>query len=79
MAVIIFKSVGYIRQILTQLSINGHKQKAKSKKREWLRYRDFVLSPYGVIKIKSLGYRQSECTTTGVATPSRGQGDAGSD
>ncbi|MGG2142462.1 hypothetical protein [Symbiopectobacterium sp. RP] len=27
-----------------------------SKKREWLRYRDFVLSPYGVIKIKSLGY-----------------------
>ncbi|MGG2142056.1 group II intron maturase-specific domain-containing protein [Symbiopectobacterium sp. RP] len=36
------------------MSINGHKQKAK--KREWLRYRDFVLSPYGVIKIKSLGY-----------------------
>ncbi|MGG2141796.1 hypothetical protein [Symbiopectobacterium sp. RP] len=34
------------------MSINGHKQK----KREWLRYRDFVLSPYGVIKIKSLGY-----------------------
>ncbi|MGG2142141.1 hypothetical protein [Symbiopectobacterium sp. RP] len=35
------------------------KQKAKSKKqkkREWLRYRDFVLSLYGVIKIKSLGY-----------------------
>ncbi|MGG2140612.1 hypothetical protein [Symbiopectobacterium sp. RP] len=29
----------------------------KQKKREWLRYRDFVLSPYGVIKIKSLGYR----------------------
>ncbi|MGG2141564.1 hypothetical protein [Symbiopectobacterium sp. RP] len=28
----------------------------KQKKREWLRYRDFVLSPYGVIKIKSLGY-----------------------
>ncbi|MGG2143818.1 hypothetical protein [Symbiopectobacterium sp. RP] len=28
----------------------------KPKKREWLRYRDFVLSPYGVIKIKSLGY-----------------------
>ncbi|MGG2142360.1 hypothetical protein [Symbiopectobacterium sp. RP] len=35
------------------MSINGHKQK----KREWLRYRDFVLSPYGVIKIKSLGYK----------------------
>ncbi|MGG2142930.1 hypothetical protein [Symbiopectobacterium sp. RP] len=34
------------------MSINGHKQK----KREWLRYRDFVLSPYGVIKIKSLCY-----------------------
>ncbi|MGG2141932.1 hypothetical protein ACD630_13230 [Symbiopectobacterium sp. RP] len=28
----------------------------KQKKREWLRYRDFVLSPYGVIKIKSVGY-----------------------
>ncbi|MGG2142754.1 hypothetical protein [Symbiopectobacterium sp. RP] len=28
----------------------------KQKKREWLRYRDFVLSPYGVIKIKSLCY-----------------------
>ncbi|MGG2142650.1 hypothetical protein [Symbiopectobacterium sp. RP] len=28
----------------------------KQKKREWLRYRDFVLSPYGVIKIKSLSY-----------------------
>ncbi|MGG2140109.1 hypothetical protein [Symbiopectobacterium sp. RP] len=28
----------------------------KQKKREWLRYRDFVLSPYGVIKIKSLDY-----------------------
>ncbi|WP_430357994.1 hypothetical protein [Symbiopectobacterium sp. RP] len=42
----------HIRQILTPLSINGHKQK----KREWLRYRDFVLSPYGVIKIKSLCY-----------------------
>ncbi|MGG2143684.1 hypothetical protein [Symbiopectobacterium sp. RP] len=28
----------------------------KQKKREWLRYRDFFLSPYGVIKIKSLGY-----------------------
>ncbi|MGG2143613.1 hypothetical protein [Symbiopectobacterium sp. RP] len=27
----------------------------KQKKRERLRYRDFVLSPYGVIKIKSLG------------------------
>ncbi|MGG2141803.1 IS110 family transposase [Symbiopectobacterium sp. RP] len=35
------------------------KQKAKSKKqkkREWLRYRDFVLSPYDVIKIKSVCY-----------------------
>ncbi|WP_430359677.1 transposase [Symbiopectobacterium sp. RP] len=31
----------------------------KQKKREWLRYRDFVLSPYGVIKIKSLGYSLS--------------------
>ncbi|MGG2140708.1 hypothetical protein [Symbiopectobacterium sp. RP] len=30
----------------------------KQKKREWLRYKDFVLSPYGVIKIKSLGYRE---------------------
>ncbi|MGG2140355.1 hypothetical protein [Symbiopectobacterium sp. RP] len=29
----------------------------KQKKREWLRYRDFVLSPYVVIKIKSLVYR----------------------
>ncbi|MGG2141408.1 hypothetical protein [Symbiopectobacterium sp. RP] len=29
----------------------------KQKKREWLRYRDFVLSPYGAIKIKSVGYR----------------------
>ncbi|MGG2140442.1 hypothetical protein [Symbiopectobacterium sp. RP] len=28
----------------------------KQKKRECLRYRDFVLSPYGVIKIKSLVY-----------------------
>ncbi|MGG2141167.1 hypothetical protein [Symbiopectobacterium sp. RP] len=28
----------------------------KQKKKEWLRYRDFVLSLYGVIKIKSLGY-----------------------
>ncbi|MGG2142159.1 hypothetical protein [Symbiopectobacterium sp. RP] len=28
----------------------------KQKKREWLRYRDFFLSPYGVIKIKSLCY-----------------------
>ncbi len=52
----------HIRQILTQLSINGHKQKAKSKKqkkRDGLRYREFVLSPYGVIKIKSLGYMNS--------------------
>ncbi|MGG2140931.1 hypothetical protein [Symbiopectobacterium sp. RP] len=32
LAVIIFKSVGYIRQILTQLSINGHKQKAKKER-----------------------------------------------
>ncbi|MGG2142213.1 EAL domain-containing protein [Symbiopectobacterium sp. RP] len=31
----------------------------KQKKREWLRYRDFVLSPYGVIKIKSLSYNIS--------------------
>ncbi|MGG2140318.1 hypothetical protein [Symbiopectobacterium sp. RP] len=31
-------------------------QAKSKKKREWLRYRDFVLSPYGVIKIKSLGY-----------------------
>ncbi|MGG2140596.1 hypothetical protein [Symbiopectobacterium sp. RP] len=31
----------------------------KQKKREWLRYRDFVLSPYGVIKIKSLCYNAS--------------------
>ncbi len=28
----------------------------KQKKRDGLRYREFVLSPYGVIKIKSLGY-----------------------
>ncbi|MGG2140758.1 hypothetical protein [Symbiopectobacterium sp. RP] len=34
----------------------------KQKKRGWLRYRDFVLSPYGVIKIKSLGYTlRSSC------------------
>ncbi|MGG2142822.1 hypothetical protein [Symbiopectobacterium sp. RP] len=32
----------------------------KQKKREWLRYRDFVLSPYGVIKIKSLGYSANQ-------------------
>ncbi|MGG2141396.1 hypothetical protein [Symbiopectobacterium sp. RP] len=32
----------------------------KQKKREWLRYRDFVLSPYGVIKIKSLGYNSDK-------------------
>ncbi|MGG2140187.1 hypothetical protein [Symbiopectobacterium sp. RP] len=32
----------------------------KQKKRECLRYRDFVLSPYGVIKIKSLGYIRRE-------------------
>ncbi|MGG2140875.1 hypothetical protein [Symbiopectobacterium sp. RP] len=32
----------------------------KQKKREWLRYRDFVLSPYGVIKIKSLCYKTTE-------------------
>ncbi|MGG2143763.1 hypothetical protein [Symbiopectobacterium sp. RP] len=31
----------------------------KQKKREWLRYRDFVLSPYGVIKIKSLCYNRA--------------------
>ncbi len=30
----------------------------KQKKRDGLRYREFVLSPYGVIKIKSLGYIQ---------------------
>ncbi len=29
----------------------------KQKKRDGLRYREFVLSPYGVIKIKSLGYK----------------------
>ncbi len=28
----------------------------KQKKRDGLRYREFVLSPYGVIKIKSVGY-----------------------
>ncbi|MGG2142803.1 hypothetical protein [Symbiopectobacterium sp. RP] len=39
----------------------------KQKKREWLRYRDFVLSPYGVIKIKSLGY----ITITGVYRPKK--------
>ncbi|WP_440863921.1 IS630 transposase-related protein [Symbiopectobacterium purcellii] len=32
----------------------------KQKKRDGLRYREFVLSPYGVIKIKSLGYTSSE-------------------
>ncbi|MGG2143550.1 hypothetical protein [Symbiopectobacterium sp. RP] len=39
-------------------SICLHKwaQAKSKKKREWLRYRDFVLSPYGAIKIKSLGY-----------------------
>ncbi|MGG2142053.1 hypothetical protein [Symbiopectobacterium sp. RP] len=44
------------------MSINGHKQK----KREWLRYRDFVLSPYGVIKIKSLGYTVTDAQPAGV-------------
>ncbi|MGG2140076.1 hypothetical protein [Symbiopectobacterium sp. RP] len=44
------------------MNINGHKQK---KREEWLRYRDFVLSPYGVIKIKSLGY----ITGAGVLNP----------
>ncbi|MGG2140718.1 hypothetical protein [Symbiopectobacterium sp. RP] len=39
----------------------------KQKKREWLRYRDFVLSPYGVIKIKSVGYMNSaHCCTSPV-------------
>ncbi|MGG2140618.1 hypothetical protein [Symbiopectobacterium sp. RP] len=42
----------------------------KQKRREWLRYRDFVLSPYGVIKIKSLGYifhwQQNEVNTLSV-------------
>ncbi|MGG2143557.1 hypothetical protein [Symbiopectobacterium sp. RP] len=47
-------SIKYVYSTKPQLSINGHKQ--KQKKREWLRYRDFVLSPYGVIKTKSLGY-----------------------
>ncbi len=32
----------------------------KQKKRDGLRYREFVLSPYGVIKIKSLGYNGPE-------------------
>ncbi|WP_440863821.1 helix-turn-helix domain-containing protein [Symbiopectobacterium purcellii] len=32
----------------------------KQKKRDGLRYREFVLSPYGVIKIKSLGYTYQE-------------------
>ncbi|MGG2143745.1 hypothetical protein [Symbiopectobacterium sp. RP] len=36
----------------------------KQKKREWLRYRDFVLSPYGVIKIKSLGYNSCDTVNT---------------
>ncbi|MGG2143072.1 hypothetical protein [Symbiopectobacterium sp. RP] len=40
----------------------------KQKKREWLRYRDFVLSPYGVIKIKSLGYIQSETEAIPVSS-----------
>ncbi|MGG2142297.1 hypothetical protein [Symbiopectobacterium sp. RP] len=26
----------------------------KQKKREWLRYRDFVLSPYAVIKMRTV-------------------------
>ncbi|MGG2143120.1 hypothetical protein [Symbiopectobacterium sp. RP] len=37
----------------------------KQKKREWLRYRDFVLSPYGVVKIKSLGYNDGDATAVG--------------
>ncbi|MGG2141534.1 hypothetical protein [Symbiopectobacterium sp. RP] len=37
-----------------------------SKKREWLRYRDFVLSPYGVIKIKSLGYMTGKSFITAL-------------
>ncbi len=32
----------------------------KQKKRDGLRYREFVLSPYGVIKIKSLGYNLAD-------------------
>ncbi len=38
----------------------------KQKKRDGLRYREFVLSPYGVIKIKSLGY-------ISIKTPTRGE------
>ncbi|MGG2141576.1 hypothetical protein [Symbiopectobacterium sp. RP] len=47
------------------MSIDGHKQK----KREWLRYRDFVLSPYGVIKIKSLGYTGAKVTRVSLTLP----------
>ncbi|MGG2141346.1 hypothetical protein [Symbiopectobacterium sp. RP] len=50
---------------LNPIELNGHKQK----KREWLRYRDFVLSQYGVIKIKSLGYN-SHCVARS-AIPAR--------
>ncbi|MGG2142374.1 IS630 family transposase [Symbiopectobacterium sp. RP] len=50
--------VEYLPTYSPDLNPIEHKwaQAKSKKKREWLRYRDFVLSPYGVIKIKSLGY-----------------------
>ncbi len=38
----------------------------KQKKRDGLRYREFVLSPYGVIKIKSLGYIDKQHPNTQI-------------
>ncbi len=38
----------------------------KQKKRDGLRYREFVLSPYGVIKIKSLGYTNTRLLLVGM-------------
>ncbi len=44
----------------------------KQKKRDGLRYREFVLSPYGVIKIKSLGYIAGVNTFEGKTATGRG-------
>ncbi|MGG2140866.1 transposase [Symbiopectobacterium sp. RP] len=51
--------VEYLPTYSPDLNPIEHKwaQAKSKKKREWLRYRDFVLSPYGVIKIKSPSYR----------------------